>query len=407
MTQFTSSNQSNLLKQLYPEGPEYAFQPESAFFDLVTKKADWEGDTVRVNPIIAPNNGSHSFTDALEDQNTPSDYVFSVTDKNAYVIGSIESKLIKRASSKRGAIVEVLKNSAKTSMEAWAVMMRRDIWRNHGGARGQISSGSSVGSATITLADTKDIVHFHVGMRVQASSADGTSGSVRAGYVTITARNPNTGTLTISGNWNAATNIPTVATSDYLFRKGDFGLAFNGILSWIPASDPGGGDSFFGVDRSVDPMLLGGVRRSAMAGKDIATIILDAASFGRQHGAKVKMCFLNDLRWAEMAVQLQSQGRYRPSEAKGTTGAGFEAFEVIGVGGPIKVVPDAYCPYAYGLLTDLSAWEFRSIGDFPHWEKFANDQYFVEASADAKQFRLKGYGNLICHRPVDNILVTF
>lgn len=405
MASISSTSESNLLKVLYPSGPEYELPPDCSLWSYLTKKTDWEGDSVQTNPIVAPMNGSHGFPDAQEGKSTPSHYKFNVTEKNAYVIGSIENKLIKRASSKRGAIVEVLKNAAKLALEAWDVMMRRDIWQNYGGARGRVGSGQT--GTTVTLLDIRDVVHFHVGMVLQASTADGTSGSLKAGSVTLTGIDRVDGTLTVSGNWDAAGNIPAIAANDYLFRKGDFGVAFNGVLDWIPTSDPSA-TTFFGVDRTADITNLSGIRYAAGANGDIEGILMDGAALGHRLGARgCDSVFLNSLRWADLAKALQSKSRYFPSEVKDGKGKiGWKSFTVMGPMGPMDVLPDPYCPYGYALITNRNAWEFKSIGDFPHWEKAGGDQYFVEASADAREFRLKGYGNLICHRPVDNILCT-
>lgn len=405
MAQNTTASEVNLLKRIWPEDVEFEFQQECAFWNWVEKTAEGFGDQyVQTNPYYAPNNGSHGFTEALEEQTLGSHEKFLTEDRNAYVIGSIESKLLKRAATKKGAIKPILEIETKKALESWNVMMRRDIWRNKGGARGQISTGSTVASANLTLADPNDINLFHKGMRLQAASTDGTSGSLLPGSAVISAINRRTATITTAGgNWS--TQITGLATSHYLFRYGDFGVAFDGVLAWVPTSDSGLGTTFNNVTRSNDAEALAGFRYADKAGKDIATIILNAAAYMHKHGGRCDTLWLNSQRWAELGTQLQSQGRYAPAQSS-IGKVAFDTFQILGINGPIKVMSDAYCPYAYGLLTRKPAWKFHTIGDFPHMEKFAGETYFIEQSSDGKQYRLKGYGNLVCHRPIDNCIVT-
>src|SRR5581483_9521973 len=92
-----------------------------------------------------------------------------------------------------------------------------------------------------------------------ASADDGTGGGglrSAGATVTITGLNRSTGTLTASGNWTAG--IAAVAAGDYLFPQGDYNNVMPGALGgWL--TTPGGGDSFYGVNRNADVTRLAGL----------------------------------------------------------------------------------------------------------------------------------------------------
>ena len=58
-------------------------------------------------------------------------------------------------------------------------------------------------------------------------------------------------------------------------------------------------------------------------------------------------------------------------------------------------------------MTRRDAWEFATLGDAPHFAEEDGRRFLRESASDGIEFRLKMYGNLICQRPVDNVLIDF
>jgi hypothetical protein len=392
---------TNALNRLYPEGGlETAWYEPAPFAAWLPKRYDFGGLNKAVRPLIGAIRGSNDFAQALAAKSTPTIRDFTVTRVKTYVIGSIDNEALEASKGTKNASAEALKTQVDSALYEFGRAAARQTWNTSGGARGQISTGSTVGSATITLADIRDIVHFEIDMEVQADTVDG-GGTVHPGFVTITAIDRDAGTLTISGDWNAAGNIPAVGTSDFLFRRGDYGTCLSGVLDWIPASAPTAGDSFFGVDRSVDTQRLAGSRVSAV-GKSIEEAAFDAQARLAQNGGRADTLWLHTERWADLCKSIQAKVQYSPG---GSGKVGFASFQIAGARGMVNVMADPNAPYQYALLTRKQAWELCGLGKIPRFSEEDGLKFQREASADAIEFRLKAYWQMICKRPIDNALI--
>ncbi|MHC5062025.1 MAG: hypothetical protein ACYTFK_13185, partial [Planctomycetota bacterium] len=131
------------------------------------------------------------------------------------------------------------------------------------GEYGQIS-GTPGASTTLTLAKPDDITNFEVGQRLVFAANSASALRDSGAHLTVVAVNLSAGTMVMSANLNTITGL---ADGDAIFVKGDYEAAddrnkISGLAAWLPASAPGGSDSFFGVNRSVDPVRLAGHRLS-------------------------------------------------------------------------------------------------------------------------------------------------
>lgn len=399
MTAFNTSNGSAILKTLYPSGLSEVLMPKTPLFALLAKDTAFSGDGRYVALRYAGATGASTDFATAQALKGPGSYSrFYVTRKKEYVLTSIDGEMI-RAATDKGSIVRGLKAATDDAMYAFQRSIAAGLYGNGGGALGQISSGSTVGSTTITLANTADVVRFEVGMTVQAATTDGTSGSVESGSVQITAIDYDAGTLTAAANWS--TGIGTIATGDYLFRKGDFGNKFTGLGGWIPASAPSS-TAFFGVDRSVAPSRLGGLRYSG-SGAPIEETLITAANKAAQFGASPDVCMMNNVDFGNLVKARQSKVFVEP---RGTTGLGFRALELEGPRGTIDVVPDPDCPKGTSYLLQKDTWTLGSLGACPDFLSDDGNQILRESSADAYEMRIGAYLNLWCDAPGYNMRVT-
>ncbi len=100
----------------------------------------------------------------------------------------------------------------------------------------------------------------------------------------ITGIDEDAGTITTSLDWDGSGNY---ADDDYLFRDGSYDTALTGVQGWIPDSAPGGGDSFFGIDRSTYGVRVYGSRFTAVSGThNIERALRSAAARLDQLGAR-------------------------------------------------------------------------------------------------------------------------
>ena len=191
------------------------------FWAMVPKRTDFVG----ANKVVAIRNGAPqgrgaSFAVGLGNMSASVFNKFTVTRVKDYAFAQITGEAIEASAKDAGSLLTGLKTEIDGAIYTCMRSLAISLFRNSGGARGQISAGSNTGTATITLANIDDIVNFEVGMVLNTSTTDGTSGSKKSGTVTITALDRDAGTLTASGNWTAG--IATAAASDFIFKNGDF-----------------------------------------------------------------------------------------------------------------------------------------------------------------------------------------
>ena len=320
---------------------------------------------------------------------------------NDFAFAYISGDAIESAKGDENALIDILTAEIDGAILSATRSLAIAEYKNGGGARGQISSGSTVASQTITLANPFDITNFEVGMVLQSSTTDGTTGAVKGGTVTIGAMDRDAGTLTTaSGNWNAGGNIPTVATSDFLFMQGDFGAMMPGLLGYLPTTAPavGGGDSFFTVDRSSDPVRYAGLRVVGNGAPMEETILVAAARLAREQ-AKPDTLLMNPEDWANLEKALSGKVIYDRAVAMDAPDIGFEAIKIRGPKGPIKCVADVNCPKGTGFMLQLNTWTLMSIGKAPKIFDLDNLEMLRQATSDSYEVRVGYRATLRCDAP--------
>lgn len=380
---------------------EELWYPEVPFLAAIKKSYDFEGSSRQVRGIYAGIRGSNTFATALAAKSTPSIVDFTVTRSKQYVLGSIDNEALMASRSNKGAIARAVDTQIKAATYEFGRALAHQTWGNSGGSRGR---AGTISTTRVTLSDVNDAVKFEVGMEVVASSADGTSGAVRAGSATITAIDRVNGYLDTDSNWTA--QITGFTTNDYLFREGDFGNSLAGVLGWIPITAPTAGDSWYGVDRSVDVSRLAGQRVSGSGAPEEETVY-DASAEAAINGAKPDLLVMNPKRFAEMQKNLHSKAIIQVPVKTDRPNVSFSGLQFPGPRGPIVAMSDHMCPYSYGVLTEKASWELACLGRAPHFSEEDGLKFSREASDDAIEFRLKMYGQLLNHRPVGTVLITW
>jgi len=416
MASLDKTSGAALLKILYPTGVQELWYPETPWLAQMPKSEDGGGTNFQINTTTSGLVSSNDFATALAEMNNPELPTFNVTWVDTYAFGSVKNKMIMRSKGNKKAIVDALKQQTDSAAQGFGRNVGHQAWWNKGGAIGKVAS---ISTNTITLKAAAphsvwDIVNFTKNMKVVFSSTDGTAGGapnkLGSTKVTKVVRESNTFDVT-------ATDITTIAADDFVFREGNFGICASGVLDWVPATAPTGGDSHYGVDRSDDPTWLAGGRFTGAG--TIEQSIIDAEGEGATHGGIFNQGWLHPKRFAQLKKEIQGKAWYDQSgvpvgatlspEAKGRgakTNISFRGFAFQGDHGPITMMSDRNAPYPYSLLTRREAWLCNSIGPMPHFDEQSGSRLLVETSNDGKQFRKKAYWNVMCLVPKDNMLVT-
>ena len=318
-----------------------------------------------------------------------------------FASANITGDTIAKTRNDEGAFVEAIKFEAESAMDTANISLSTKLWGNGGGSIGQISAGSAVGTATITLAIPSQAINFQVGQVLNTSATDGTSGVVKVGSVTLTAVNIVTGTLTASGNWTAG--IATAAASDFIFNQGDFGAAAPGIPAFVPIVDPVG--TYLNVNRAQDTVRTAGWRYSGGATKreTITTLSTRIASLG----GKTTHVFMNTLDYQDLINELQTNVVFTTSEAFKMPQVSFPGIQLALTSGTAKVIADPYVPQGFAWLLDMSTWKFVSMGQAPDWDETDSLLWSRIPGLDQFQARLKSYYAIYCSNPGKNGVAIF
>lgn len=413
---FNQTNFAAFLKRYYSGQKlnELIYQ-DAPFFAMLKKDKSWGGNTYHyVTPYEAPitgrsasastaaTNGASSYTRAVQ---------WALTSQASYNHSRLGGETLRAAKSAGpGAFAPVMKTAMDGLYKGHADDIEIQLFGNGYGAIGRIAAGTAASVTTFTLATPDDIFNFKVGQVLVASAqSDGTSirqTSSVDNTATVTAVDRDAGTVTISVATDSFGSGDWVA-SDYLYVQGDPATVISGLGRWLPSTAPSSGDSFFGVDRSVDTVRLGGCRITS-AGSKIATINAATHRVAREPMGRPDVLFMNFDDLGALVNEMEGSRQYIDQAGKMQAGGvGFDTIKIRGPKGLIDVFGNAHCPKGTGFLLTKETWVLCSRGEPIDFDR--DDGLIVRSieSSDAVWMRSKGYMQLGCTAPGANARITF
>lgn len=390
------------IKTFYPQSKiDEALLKRNTFYGIVKKNTKWEGSPMHIAITLAPTSGgSRTFSTAQARQGASVIRNFAITHADDYSTFRLQRSLVKATGSNKGALMSMIKAQGDSALNNLERSIGFSMFGNLGGARGQIASGAD--TDTLVLSDIRQATNFEQGMWLVSDDTDGTAGgTASANAVQIIGINYNTGALTAAAAWHADFD-----TNDYLFRDGDFGLAFSGLPAWLPATAPGGSDSFFGFNRSTNSRSYGVIfDADAQEHGTISEYLIDfAAELGRL-GSTPDTVILNPRRFGQLQRELNEKVIYDKISAQGADGEvdfSFKSIQLMSGYGPIQIVQDMNCPYDRCYMLQLDTWTFWSMDEIGWMESDADKgtgKFLTAYNADAWEARLGGYMQLVCTIP--------
>lgn len=397
---------SDALKQALPSKRiMFVGYRNNPLLGLVPKVTNFGGDVYRCPIWYGGNQGVSALFAKAQANKTGGLYEsFNLTRVRKYGLTSIGLEALLASESDAHAFLKARVAEVDNTVRNVSNDIGHDLYGNFGGSRGRIASGSA--SVTLTLTNLEDIVHFHKGMKIVSDDTDGTAGGSDDGEaIEIASVDLDAGTITkTGGNWNASGNF---AANDFLFREGDFGLCISGLASWLPAAAPGA-TLHFGVDRSVDPVRLGGVRYDG-TGEAIEEAFIGAATRLGREGAEPDVIMMNHKDFGKFKKSLGSNVVYDVMKSTNVP-VGFTAIKLVGFGkgGEIRVLADRNCPQGIAYMLQLDTWQFATLGDAPRMLEVPNKQgsFIWDFNADSVEVRTGFYGQLGCFAPGFNARIA-
>jgi hypothetical protein len=398
-------------KELYPQKSIIrSIIEDSAFMGLVDRRTDFKGKYQVVGLRYAlPSGRSATLSRAIANADPSALEAYRVTRVKDYAVAGIDTETIRSADGDVGALIDALDFELGGALEALKRSIATSLFRNRGGSIGRLDSaattaagGTTSNTGPFVLTNPEDIVHFERGMVINLATTDGTSGSVKAGTAEILSVDRQAGSFRTVA---AINSITSPALTDFVFADGDFGLKLAGLDSWLPLTAPAPGDNFFSVDRSNDPERLAGVRCPAGNGGPIEQTLLRAVGYmARNGGSRPDCVFLNNQDWMSLVVSMGDRKMLTNVEST-VPELGYEALRLAGPKGDLKVLADANCPSGRAYILQMDTWKFWTLGDIGFIME-DNLRMLRDSTEDSYTWRLGYYGNLVCHAPGFNGVVT-
>lgn len=403
-----------MVEQIYKGSPLLGMMPKDTKF----------GEKIRFVSIgTSPPQGIGSgFGQAKQNKSASTAEEFQVTTTPYYGAFSLAGDIFRKykETGNKGLLLDPMARESKGLMKQMKNDLSSFIHGNGGGSLGRIASTSTLASQTIPLDAGADARRIVKGMKLWASTADGTSGSILPGYVTVasTGGTSTAPTVTISeATWSGA--IAGLTTTSYLFRAGAVGTGAGGdgvllgLEAWCP-SHSGSPGTFLSVNRDNAPNQLAGNCLTATTKSPRQRILLAAqmqADTGASDGRLVYV--MSTRNWTNLMFELSAANMLTMTKApsapmgKINVGVEYDAIKIVGAGGPIEVVPDPWCPDNVERLLNLDVWKLSSTGELIHWDDGATpDSPMLEDAADAREVRAVGDMATECWDPWANVRVS-
>jgi len=404
------------LKEYYSQDyVENLVYKKNPFLAMVPKQPKFPGKNLPVPLIYGNPQGVNSqFATAQTRAAATNTRVsqFTLTRVKKYGIAVIDGETLKASQDEEGAFIEAATTEIDGVINAATRRIATDAFRGGWGKVG-VMANSSFATTVITLVTTEDAINFEIGMQLELAAAEG-SGTLRAGGpMTVVAVDRSAGTVTVGANISAT--IATAAQNDVIFISGDRESAATptrrciaGLEAWLPQTAPtvGGGDSFFGVDRSSDPTRLAGQRVSGV-GAPIEELLIEAAVVVGREGGRLSHAFCSYKAWSQLQKALGAKVMYDMVASSNRADIAFKAISVNGPDGEIKVIADQNCPGNKIFGLQLDTWKLASIGPVVSTIDEDGNDILRVYNADQVESRNGFYGNLFCQAPGFNATIQW
>ena len=396
---------SNLAKTTLSRRPLLAMLP---------KRSDFGGRNMPiVNVYGDPQGRSASFGNAQGTTGTaPSNQVsvddFLLTRVSNYSIAQVGSEAAEASKGDAMAFLQALKASIDGAMNSLSNSIETQLFRSGTGSIGTVGAidPDSDGSTTLAaLGEEEDIANFDVNQVLVFSATDGSS--LRAGTLVVSAVNRSLGRVTVGAAYSSVTT-----DGDFIYAQGDAAdggsnVCISGLSAWIPSAAPGGGDSFFGVNRSVDSRLYG--QYTDQSASAIEDGLITAGSLSARVGGNPNVAFINHVQQRSLIQNLHNSQNYQTVNATTHKGLvsdiGFRSVAIQGDTGAINVVAANKCPAESGFMLEMDKWILATLGEPVKFLNLDGNRILRSATADSVEARLAFRGNLGCKAPIYNVRI--
>lgn len=281
-----------LLKRMYLDGsevPGYLIdEVEGPLLAMAEANvnARFGGKGKAIMPVVSelPAGTSHSYEAAYEDAepSISDDYDIPYREEWKHIFISGNYLTLAENNSDLHYMEQRAIDDSELAIKACYQRKSWKIWGDTGGALGRLSTDTNLSSNTLVFVNRMAVHRIVRKMWLEFSATDGISGVVKTGKVQVQSVNRRTGEVVINGVLDVL--VPSIAASDYVFARGDFGQGWAGWTSWVPFTHAAAATTFYGVDRSVDVQRYAGLRIALPPTEKPTTYLSEIARWNREFG---------------------------------------------------------------------------------------------------------------------------
>jgi hypothetical protein len=383
------------LKRIYPKRPPHniASWPHPFYANCPTDDS-WTGEENFKQSVeySLPQGIGGDFAKAQTASTTSSTLgkAFDVPRRWKNGFAKIRGKAIVATGSNEGAFFKAVQRETDNGIKSYGDRLSVEVVNGDGnGNLGRCKTSGAISGTTVTLNEKWTATRFKEGMSLNRST-DGTLANIQAETYIVTKVNYKAGTITL----NVVTNL---ADGNYLAAAGDYEEgSLHGVFAWIPLTEPGSSDSFFGVNRSVNPTLLSGHRLdSSTASNSVKEQVMDLTSemstAGSIDDSGELDGYLHPYQWNRIQKELDAQVK-RDQGANGKFGHPYISH--MAGGKEVKFFQDNDFPADRLFITARKSWVIRHAMGFPHLNEDDGRPAQRSHNEDAIEVRLRSAGNL-------------
>jgi len=401
-----SDNSAAALKDWYSMAYEDAAWRDNVFLGMVNKEAGGGQQVIQSIKVGRTAGHGADVTQAIANASPESRKKFITPYGKSFAIENVDNTEIDLSGEDEGAIVELLGDAMEGCMRKVSEDLEFDCFGDGFGSRGVIASHTGSGPFVLTIGSV-DAIKWNVG-DVGVSSVANNSSSLDTGSFTVTAIDTDAGTLTVStaNSWAGGSNDTHVIFFAADKISGSYATAQKvyGLKLWIPLTAPSGTDST-GIDRSVDPNKLAGVRFDCrgMDPKQAVNALITQICINRS--ARPDAVFFNPVNYAAYEDSLQNQVQYVRNAGTGeAAGVYFEGIKHMGPKGPVTIYSAPGCDADRFYACTMSSWILRAPQNkaIRMAGRAGKDGLIDGYNGDYVQIRMKYAANLSCSFPGAN-----
>lgn len=362
----------------------------------MTKKPGFTGQDFAYHILTGnPQSVSGTFAAAQSGSETSKGKLPVAVRRPKFSIVRLDHEAILASHGREGAFYDLTVRETDGVFVEFGDTLAFDAYRDSSGLRGQIAS---ISSNVLTMTSADSVRNFKEGMTL-------------IGDDTITGLSPRSGTAkvaSVSGGLTItldnAAGITGLAANDYLFREGDPGNCMDGLATCNPLTEPTAGDSFRGIDRSVNVSRLSGSRvadTNSTIEENLGLGAIKCNTVGVMHTPTE--AYLNPLNFFQVARRQGAKVAYTNDVTRAKIG--FQYIDITTSTGTMRVYSDPDCPTTRG-YGENPEWDYiHHLDGFPHIVMNGKEPLLMMASSLAFESRGACYGNYIQENPAAHFVI--